>query len=176
MAMLGDGHTKYDHVNDGKDNELAGCSARGIRNSEIRTKARLTYFQDNFLKLELQHKAEGEWIECFTVNDIRLPTVAYLGFSAETGELSDNHDILSVNSNSLYESNKAAKGSSDSSQLGSDSGSLKKAKPSSPIKPEEGFSWSWMFFKFIMVLVGIAMMYVGYTAWRTQQRRQSSRF
>ena len=28
MAMLGDGHTKYDHGNDGKSNELAGCTVR----------------------------------------------------------------------------------------------------------------------------------------------------
>jgi len=26
MAMLGDGHTSYDKENDGKANELAGCS------------------------------------------------------------------------------------------------------------------------------------------------------
>lgn len=28
MAMLGDGHKKYDHGNDGKSGELAGCSVR----------------------------------------------------------------------------------------------------------------------------------------------------
>lgn len=28
MAMLGDGQTNYDQANDGKANELAGCSVR----------------------------------------------------------------------------------------------------------------------------------------------------
>ncbi len=28
MAMLGDGNTEYDQLNDGKANELAGCSVR----------------------------------------------------------------------------------------------------------------------------------------------------
>lgn len=28
MAMVGDGHTSYDKENDGKANELAGCSVR----------------------------------------------------------------------------------------------------------------------------------------------------
>lgn len=28
MAMLGDGKTPYDQANDGKANELAGCSVR----------------------------------------------------------------------------------------------------------------------------------------------------
>ena len=46
MAMIGDGKTKYDQANDGKANELAGCSARGIRNADVITKAKVTYFQD----------------------------------------------------------------------------------------------------------------------------------
>merc|ERR1712230_47896 len=44
MAMLGDGKTVYDQAHDGKANELAGCSARGLRNANIPTKARVTYF------------------------------------------------------------------------------------------------------------------------------------
>jgi len=50
MAMVGDGKTTYDKNNDGKANEYAGCSARGIRDASVPTKAKLTYFQDKSLK------------------------------------------------------------------------------------------------------------------------------
>ncbi|XMA19993.1 hypothetical protein WAI453_012784 [Rhynchosporium graminicola] len=96
MAMVGDGKKTYDKSNDGKDNEFMGCSARGIRGTATSTKARLTYFQDKSLKLELQYKTDGVWELCFeTKEPPMIPSVAYLGFSAETGELSDNHDIIS---------------------------------------------------------------------------------
>jgi len=120
MAMMGDGETAYDKGNDGKANELAGCSvcfsktahedtmadttqARGIRNKDIPTKAKLTYYQDKNLVLQLQYKKEDDWLPCFDIPNVKIPTVAYLGFSAETGELSDNHDIISVQTKNLYD-------------------------------------------------------------------------
>jgi len=36
------------------------------------------------------------WKECFAADKIKLPTGYYFGFTAATGELSDNHDIISV--------------------------------------------------------------------------------
>ncbi|THC95476.1 hypothetical protein EYZ11_005031 [Aspergillus tanneri] len=88
MAMMGDGQTTYDQAHDGKANELAGCSARGLRGATIPTKARLTYFQDKSLSLDLQYKSEDTWNNCFTLTapdaNIAIPSVAYLGFSAET--------------------------------------------------------------------------------------------
>ena len=67
MAMLGDGQTSYDQANDGKANELAGCSARGIRNSDIATKVKVTYFQDKELTVDLMYKQEDVWTRCFEV-------------------------------------------------------------------------------------------------------------
>jgi lectin, mannose-binding 2 len=99
MAMLGDGQTPYDNDNDGKANDVGGCSvlplreysnlqARGLRKASVPTIGRLTYHKDNFLSLELQYKKEGEWLPCFNISDVTLPTVTYLGFSAHTGEVS----------------------------------------------------------------------------------------
>ena len=34
--------------------------------------------------------------ECFSVSGIELPTGYYFGLSAATGDLSDNHDIISL--------------------------------------------------------------------------------
>jgi mannose-binding lectin 2 len=161
MAMFGDGQTSYDKNNDGKASELAGCSARGIRNANIPTKLRLTYFQEKQLKLELQYKKEDEWQLCFdTDSPPSLPNVAYLGFSAETGELSDNHDIISVNARNLY-LNPA--GGNRPSKAGS--------KPSTyKPKTESGGSWMWFFTKVFLFILVAGGAYVGFTAYRAKTK------
>jgi len=169
MAMLGDGQTTYDKENDGKANELAGCSARGIRNQDIPTKLRLTYFQDKSLRLDLQYKSELTWENCFTLGDVKIPTVSYLGFTAETGELSDNHDIISVQTKNLYApaggSTEAGSSDKKGKSWGGSSGRKKK---------NGGGSWTWFFVKFIIFGLVVTGGYVGFTAYRTQKGR--SRF
>ncbi|CAJ2510183.1 Uu.00g060830.m01.CDS01 [Anthostomella pinea] len=167
MAMFGDGKTTYNKDNDGKETEFAGCSARGIRNANIPTKLKLTYFQDKSLKLELQYKTEDEWQLCFeTTEPPAIPSVTYLGFSAETGELSDNHDIISIEAKNLYTTGGSAtrptpgKGSSKSRQKN---------------KNKSGGSWTWFLFKIVLVALAVGGAYVGYTAWRANQKR-SHRF
>ncbi|EGP89468.1 unnamed protein product [Zymoseptoria tritici ST99CH_1A5] len=164
MAMLGDGKTTYDKEHDGKSNELAGCSARGLRNADVPTKAKVRYFQDKKLTLELQYKKEDEWIPCFEVADVKLPSVTYLGFSAETGELSDNHDIIKIDTNNLY---------SPSGSVGT--GDAKAAKsaftpPKVWARPGEGGGWRWFFLKFILLGIFVVVAYVGWTAYRARQR------
>ncbi|RMZ67893.1 lectin family integral membrane [Pyrenophora seminiperda CCB06] len=164
MAMSGDGNTAYDKDNDGKANEVAGCSARGIRNSPNPTKARLTYFQEQYLRLELQYKSEDEWTQCFEIPNFKVPPVAYLGFSAETGELSDNHDILSVKSLNLYKKTPGAAPASGSPG-GKTASSATRAKSHSG-----GGSWSWFFIKIVLFGLVITGGYVGFTIYRTRQR------
>lgn len=160
MAMFGDGQTSYDKNNDGKDAELAGCSARGIRHSSVPTKLRLTYIQDKKLKLDLQYREENEWQSCFEVDQPpAIPNIAYLGFSAETGELSDNHDIISIATKNLYNSpgtttNRGGKGN---------------AKVKSNVV-KEGGSWTWFFTKIFLFFMVIGGGYVGYTAYRTKSK------
>ncbi|PHH79084.1 hypothetical protein CDD80_5643 [Ophiocordyceps camponoti-rufipedis] len=164
MAMAGDGHISYDKSTDGKDHELAGCSARGLRSATMPTKLRLTYVQDKQLRLELQYKVEGEWELCFeTTKPPTLPNVAYLGFSAETGELSDNHDIISVAAKNLY-NHPAAAGASSSKQ-----GSSSHGAPPSSLRPRGG-SWTWFFTKMMLLIVVVAGGYAGWTAWRAKSR------
>ena len=138
--------------------------ARGIRNANIPTKAKFTYFQDKSLKLELQYKSEDDWTECWDIPNYKIPPVAYLGFSAGTGELSDNFDIVSVKTLNLYQhnsgSNSAAAGSS--------------GKSSSSKASKEGGSWTWFFMKFVLFGLAVTGAYVGFTIYRTRQR--NSRF
>lgn len=166
MAMVGDGKTSYEKETDGKANELAGCSGRGLRGASIPSKFRVTYFQDKLLRLELQYKKENEWALCFeTYQPPTLPHVAYLGFTAETGELSDNHDIISIAVSSLYGPPTA------------DTGSKNRGKPnrggqrlSDKTQVRQGGSWLWFFTKIILFILVVGGAYVGYTAYRTNKR------
>ncbi|KAH0499022.1 hypothetical protein TgHK011_006241 [Trichoderma gracile] len=163
MAMFGDGHISYDKDNDGKNTELAGCSARGLRHSSIPTKLRLTYFQDKSLKLELQYKTVGDWLVCFEVqNPPSIPNIAYLGFSAETGELSDNHDIISVVSKNLYTSPVAS-----GPGKGAPKGSYNKVKAK---VEKKGGSWTWFFFKIVLFILVAGGAYVGFTVYRAKSK------
>ena len=47
---------------------------------------------------DIENKAA--WKPCLSVQGVRLPTAYYFGMTAATGDLSDNHDIMSVR---LYE-------------------------------------------------------------------------
>ncbi|EPS38349.1 hypothetical protein H072_7998 [Dactylellina haptotyla CBS 200.50] len=172
MAMLGDGHTDYDHDTDGKEQELGGCSARGIRAPNMASRAKVTYFQEKFLSLELQYKQPDSWTTCFHVPNVTLPAVGYLGFSAQTGELSDNHDIITIAARNLYTSPTAPN---------TDSGKKGKKKASKDGYPSyddrhsaEGGGWGWFFIKLVLWVCVLVGGYVGYTLYRAQQRQ--SRF
>jgi len=176
MAMLGDGQTAYDQANDGKANELAGCSARGMRNTDFPTKAKITYFQDKQLKVELMYKREDEYTKCFEVEGVKLPNVAYLGFSAETGELSDNHDIIRVDTKNLYSPSGATGSPAGSKEYsrnkaGNSAARERKAQRAARDRDSEGGSWLWFIVRAVLVLgiIGGAG-YFGYTAYRARRR------
>lgn len=138
--------------------------ARGIRNVGRPSKARLTYFQDQNLVLQLMYKSEDEWTPCFDIPDVKIPSVAYLGFAAETGELSDNHDIINVQTRNLYDQQKR-----NSQREATQSARQRKAKQ------KQTGSWTWFFLKVILFFVVCGGGYVGFTMYRAQQKR-SSRF
>ncbi|KAG0355846.1 hypothetical protein BG005_005214 [Podila minutissima] len=99
MAMVGDGHTRYDGANDGLANNKGACEA-DFRGKSVPTKARITYDgASKYLNLKLQTKAWDQWDDCFTLSDVQLPPLPYLGFTSVTGEVHDNHDIISVTTN-----------------------------------------------------------------------------
>ncbi|KPM37298.1 hypothetical protein AK830_g9279 [Neonectria ditissima] len=161
-AMFGDGQISYDKAHDGKSTELAGCSARGIRHASVPTKLRLTYFQDKQLKLELQYKDEDDWMLCFESEEPpAIPNIAYVGFTAETGELSDNHDIISVTAKNLYiqPGNKPGQ-----------AGSKSRKNNAKKNKKKSGGSWTWFFTKIILFILVVGGAYVGFTAWRAKSK------
>ncbi|KAL8796364.1 MAG: hypothetical protein Q9195_001271 [Heterodermia aff. obscurata] len=170
-AMLGNGSESYDKNNDNKDTELTGCSARGLRSASVPTKIRLTYYQEDSFRVELQYKAADEWTDCFETGALKLPPVNYLGFSAETGELHDNHDIIQVQSYNMYMS-EAWK----STESGDRGGKNKKGKGKNydPNRGRQSGGWAWFFLKLLLLPVIAAGGYVGWTMYRASTR--GSRF
>ncbi|XP_013880501.1 VIP36-like protein [Austrofundulus limnaeus] len=93
-VMLGNGTLLYDHNRDGRPSELGGCTALA-RNSVHDTFLLLRYSR-NRLTLLVDVDGKQEWRECADITGLRLPTGYYFGASSATGELSDNHDIISM--------------------------------------------------------------------------------
>ena len=118
------------------------------------------------LRVDLQYKSVDEWTECFETEQIKLPQTAYLGFSAETGELTDNHDIIAVSSQNLHI--RKDRGASDKAET------VVKGKPYNPGGTKEKGGWRWFFLKIILFGVVCVGGYVGYTMYRANRR--SSRF
>lgn len=116
------------------------------------------------MRLELQYKQEDEWTQCFELENFKVPPVAYLGFSAETGELSDNHDIISVKTQNLYKKNPGGGKPSNPNAAGGKAGSFMVREK------KTGGSWTWFFMKFILFGLALTGAYVGFTVYRTRQR------
>ncbi|CAF3414551.1 unnamed protein product [Rotaria sp. Silwood1] len=98
-AVINNGSLHYDHDRDGADLNIAGCEA-AFRGRDIDTLVAIRY-QNNRLTVSTDIDGENTWKECFSIDNIQLPTYYYFGFSAATGELSDNHDIISVHTYQL---------------------------------------------------------------------------
>ncbi|TDH65027.1 uncharacterized protein CCR75_002108 [Bremia lactucae] len=102
-----DGTKTLDQLN---DMEKLGCMAPGIRVHEKNaafnpslnmSRAKITYTQaDQHVTISIDADASGNWVKC---HDQRVNIAgdwisdAYVGVSASTGGLADNHDVISVN-------------------------------------------------------------------------------
>lgn len=96
---------------------------------------------------------------------MKLPNIVYLGFSAETGELSDNFDIISLESRSMYSTSGSSGGSPRSTQASSRRKGGKVYKQTS-----SGGGWMWFFFKMLMFVGVVVGGYVGWTMYRANRR------
>jgi len=87
--MVNNGSLHYDHDRDGTHTELAGCEAP-FRNKDFDTYVAVRY-QNYKLTVSTDIENKNQWRECFVVNNVRLPTGYYFGFSAATGDLSGKY-------------------------------------------------------------------------------------
>ncbi|WFD40995.1 uncharacterized protein MJAP1_003986 [Malassezia japonica] len=94
-----DGAMSYDVAHDGENQEIEACTAQ-LRRTPVETRLRFTYVKDVYMELAIQNREWNKWTSCFRVPAVDL-THPYLGFSASTGGVTDNHNIISVWTNSL---------------------------------------------------------------------------
>lgn len=58
--------------------------------------SRFCFSHAQVLKVDIDARNQQSWETCFIVADIHLPPGYYFGVSASTGDLADNHDIMSI--------------------------------------------------------------------------------
>ncbi|KAG7091240.1 hypothetical protein E1B28_010291 [Marasmius oreades] len=150
IGYVGDGEHEYNYNNDGDGQEIGACSAN-FRRTNVATKLKVTYVKGKFLDVKIQYKAWDDWSDCFRVENITLPSLPYLGFSAMTGDVFDAHDIIAVTTYSALTSGPDAH------------------KLSSSYNNSSSGSWSGFFFK-LFLFGGVCAG--GYYGWKEYQRRQ----
>lgn len=95
-AQVNNGSSHYDHDRDGTHTELAGCTSH-FRGTDHETHVAIRYLgSKKRLTVQYDVEDEGKWNDCLDQYGVTLPTGYFIGFSGSTGDLSDNHDILSV--------------------------------------------------------------------------------
>lgn len=92
--MINNGSLSYDHDLDGTHTQLSGCEAK-FRNVDYETHVSIKYYNE-VLTVYTDLENKNQWKLCFESANVKLPTGYYLGASATTGDLSDNHDIISI--------------------------------------------------------------------------------
>ncbi|RWS16619.1 lectin-like protein [Dinothrombium tinctorium] len=93
-AMVNNGSLHYDHDRDGTHTEVAGCESK-FRGVDYDTHISIRYFND-VLTIYTDVWGSERFDECFSVKGVVLPTGYFIGVSAATGDLSDNHDVISI--------------------------------------------------------------------------------
>lgn len=93
-TMVNNGTLHYDHEADGIHSELSGCECK-FRGLEHEARVLVQYLNEE-LTVKTDIENTGIWRDCLSVKGVYLPSHYYFGMTAATGDLSDNHDILSI--------------------------------------------------------------------------------
>ncbi|XP_029572410.1 lectin, mannose-binding 2-like b isoform X1 [Salmo trutta] len=93
-GMVGNGTLAYEHDRDGQSTELGGCTAL-VRNIPHDTFLLIRYTK-NRLTIQIDVDGKQEWRDCLDLPGVRLPQGYFFGASSVTGDLSDNHDLISM--------------------------------------------------------------------------------
>jgi hypothetical protein len=94
-----DGTKTYAHSHDGgvhhaSDMELGHCSY-SLRNRKENTIMKITY-DGSSIVIELRLESESDWTPCITAENVFVETGLYMGLTAATGHLADNHDVHGI--------------------------------------------------------------------------------
>jgi mannose-binding lectin 2 len=171
-AMVNNGSLHYDHDADGTHTELAGCECH-FRKANHETYLAVRY-EKNKLTVSTDIDGKNAWVTCFSVDGVRLPTGLYFGASAATGELADNHDIISMK---LYDI--VIDGTPDDNSI-----DYSKIEPSAEFfvphrdhvegdkSASQSSGWSTFFIVILIILAVVVCSVVAYLMYNKQQDRK----
>ncbi|CAF0758918.1 unnamed protein product [Didymodactylos carnosus] len=94
-VMVNDGTKQYDHQHDGTD-QIQGSCIRDFRNKPLPIRLKIEFF-NNVLTLYINNgltQDDNAFEFCTRVEQPNLPKSGYLGVSAATGGLADDHDVI----------------------------------------------------------------------------------
>ncbi|KAK9889724.1 hypothetical protein WA026_007105 [Henosepilachna vigintioctopunctata] len=173
-AMINNGSLHYDHDRDGTHTQLAGCEAK-FRNLDYDTHISIKYEKD-VLTVSTDIVNKAAWKQCLRVEGVILPTGYHIGLSATTGDLSDNHDIISVRLFELELPNEPISNEDRSKVLPS----AKFFEPERErVEDVKSSGWSGVKLFFIMLLGGISLVaavVVGIMFYQKREERSKKRF
>lgn len=166
--MVNNGSLHYDHDRDGTHTALSGCESP-FRGRDTDTLVAIRY-QNDRLTVSTDIEGKNVWKECFSVEDVRLPTHYYFGFSAATGDLSDNHDIISVHTYQLESTEQRR--TEDRRNIIPNAPS---AEPERPHTDDPKSSWTALKIFFLIIFIIIICLVVGIGAYYYFDKRQYQR-
>uniref|UniRef100_A0A0K0FWU8 L-type lectin-like domain-containing protein n=1 Tax=Strongyloides venezuelensis TaxID=75913 RepID=A0A0K0FWU8_STRVS len=178
-AMVNNGQLHYDHDRDGTHTQLGGeetgCSAF-FRNKEFDTHLLVRYVGD-VLSVYTDVEGEGTWQKCFSVNGVHLPTGYYFGVSAATGDLSDNHDIISIKvfEQEFQRVEKETEVLSDKIEPRADIFTAPRDHVKDPKPSKLGWFGTIFLILIAVAFIGVVLIF-GVNFWQARQLKQNKRF
>ena len=166
-AMVNNASLGYDHDRDGTHTEIAGCESK-LRGVDHDTYLAIRYYNDS-LTVRTDVDGTGNWEQCFFAEGVRLPTGLYFGVTAATGDLSDNHDVISIKTYML-----------DAPIYGSKEDRLLIIPSSAQVAPHRDHiddplpSTSWLKFFLYFIFSILALVIVGGIAFMIYQKKQET--
>ncbi|KAK7096012.1 protein ERGIC-53-like isoform X2 [Littorina saxatilis] len=104
MAIVNDGSMSFDHNSDGSSQQIGGC-LRDFRNKPFPVRVRIEYYKQALTVMVnngLSNKPD-DFELCLRAVNVVLPNTAFLGVSAATGGLADDHDVIYFLTHTLHE-------------------------------------------------------------------------
>ncbi|KAM4678454.1 VIP36-like protein isoform 1-T1 [Discoglossus pictus] len=169
-AMVNNGSLVYDHSRDGRPTELGGCTAI-VRNLHHDTFLVIRYVKRR-LTIMIDIDGKHEWRDCLDVPGVRLPRGYFFGTSAVTGDLSDNHDIISLKLYQLTVERTPAEESMDKEVFIPSVDNMKLLGDEVSAEPMSGFAiFLIVFFTLVgLVFAGVIILIV-YNKWQERSRK-----
>lgn len=95
-VMVNNGSLSYRHERDGFPGVVGYCEAK-VRQVNYETHLSIRY-ENEELHIKTDTQGEREWKDCVSLKRLHLQPAndKYLGLTASTGQLSDQHDVISL--------------------------------------------------------------------------------